>query len=247
MFSVTLIGPDGVGKTTISKELKQSFKLRVKYLYMGMNPNAGNVMLPTTRWWESRKRRMGSSNPDESGNDLGTVDARSVGDQQTASAAPANSVASKRPQGLFKSGATTVIKAVGLLNRLLDIGYRQLVAWIWMKRGYIVIYDRHYLYDYYHRQSSNDNKRLPLRHRIHDYVLKHILVQPDLLIILDAPGQVVFARKGEFNPEFLEMRRSQYLELQNVANYSKVLDATLPLDSVVQNVKECILEFHQTV
>jgi adenylate kinase len=61
MFTVTLVGPDGVGKTTVSKELEASLKLPIKYIYMGMNVEASNVMLPTTRWWETRKKKKGIS------------------------------------------------------------------------------------------------------------------------------------------------------------------------------------------
>ena len=61
MFTVTLKGPDGVGKTTVSKELEASFKLPIKSIYMGIDVEASNVMLPTTRWWETRKKKKGIS------------------------------------------------------------------------------------------------------------------------------------------------------------------------------------------
>ena len=61
MFTVTLIGPDGVGKNTVSQELEASLKLPIKYIYMRMNVEASNVMLPSTRWWETRKKEKGIS------------------------------------------------------------------------------------------------------------------------------------------------------------------------------------------
>src|SRR5688572_15148552 len=49
MATVALIGPDGSGKTTIARELEARQPLPLKYLYMGINAESGNVTLPTTR------------------------------------------------------------------------------------------------------------------------------------------------------------------------------------------------------
>src|SRR5437667_23836 len=48
-FTVALIGPDGAGKTTIGRRLEKSLPLPVRYLYMGVNAEASNALLPTTR------------------------------------------------------------------------------------------------------------------------------------------------------------------------------------------------------
>ena len=50
--------------------------------------------------------------------------------------------------------------------------------------------------------------------------------RPDLALILDAPGEVMFARKGEHSVEVLERRRRAYLELAPRFARSVVLDAT---------------------
>lgn len=232
MFTVTLIGPDGVGKTTVSKALEASFKLPIKYIYMGMNVEASNIMLPTTRWWETRKKSQGIS---------GRVIPRNNSETPAVSVNPAKS----RPSNSIRKRLSRKIrKSVGLGNRILEEWYRQLVAWIYVKRGFIVLFDRHFIYDYYHQDMQADNKNISLRRRIHGFVLRHSLREPDLLIILDAPGEVVFARKGEFNPEFLEKKRNQYLQLQYIVKNATVVDATQPLESVVQNVKENIHRFY---
>ena len=49
MFSVALIGPDGAGKSTIANMLAESFPVSVKVLYMGINLDSSNVVLPTSR------------------------------------------------------------------------------------------------------------------------------------------------------------------------------------------------------
>ncbi len=239
MFTVTLIGPDGVGKTTVSKELEESFNLPLKYIYMGMNVEASNIMLPTTRWWETRKKNKGITghvipHSQKVQNELDHEDK-----------ALDELVRKAETRNLAKKLIRKIRKSVGLGNRILEEWYRQLVSWVYVQRGYIVLFDRHFIYDYYHQDMQVGDKNISLKRRIHGFVLKYTLREPDLLIILDAPGEVVFARKGEFNPEFLEIKRKQYLELQSVAKNSVVVDTTIPLELVVSHVKEQIYKFHQ--
>ena len=49
MVTVALIGADGAGKTSVARALERSRDLPIKYLYMGINTEASNHMLPTTR------------------------------------------------------------------------------------------------------------------------------------------------------------------------------------------------------
>jgi thymidylate kinase len=56
---------------------------------------------------------------------------------------------------------------------------------------------------------------------------------PDLVLVLDAPGELLFARKGEHDPVLLEERRQGYLRLAGGFRSSVVLDATQPADAVL--------------
>ena len=251
MFTVTLIGPDGVGKTTVAKQLEATFKLPIKYIYMGMNVEASNVMLPTTRWWETRKKNKGISgrilpgyDPETTASGLGSGNYDFIEQNDHSEALPANKTATRTLKDIRKWVIRKIRKSVGLTNRIFEEWYRQFVAWLNVKRGVIVLFDRHYVYDYYHHDMQTENVNNSLKRRIHGFILTHTLREPDLLIVLDAPGEVVFARKGEFSPEFLETKRSQYLELQHVVEHCKVIDATQPLESVVSNVKDSIYQFY---
>jgi thymidylate kinase len=233
MFTVALIGPDGVGKTTIARQLECSFPVPVKYLYMGDNVLSSNVTLPTTRWWKTRHLREekdacgGTAPYAASGNGKHRASSRS------------------RRRGALRTTRHAVRKTLGFCNRLLEEYYRQLVARYYSWRGYIVVFDRHFRWDYYHVDILPQAVGRSFKRRLHGFLLSYILREPDLVICLDAPGEVVFGRKGEFTPEHLEMRRGQWLSLCTVIANFAVVDATQPLERVVQDVGRIIGEFHR--
>jgi hypothetical protein len=53
-----------------------------------------------------------------------------------------------------------------------------------------------------------------------------------VFVVLDAPGQLMFDRKGEHTPEILEERRQRYLELGSRFDNVEVVDATQDAASV---------------
>lgn len=63
---------------------------------------------------------------------------------------------------------------------------------------------------------------------------------PDVLLVLDAPGRVMFARKGEHSVEILEERRQAYLQLADRLPNARVLDATQPRNMVQRTATEVI-------
>lgn len=103
-----------------------------------------------------------------------------------------------------------------------------------IREGYLVIADRHSLLD-----LLSD----PLRYR---YGGPHWLVQaairlvpmPDLILLLDAPLEVLLSRKREIPAEKLAELREAYLRLSNQMSGFSVIDASQPLEEVVASVKE---------
>jgi thymidylate kinase len=120
--------------------------------------------------------------------------------------------------------------------------FRQLVAVYHRSRGAIVVFDRHFFADYYHADVLGQDRR-SMSSRIHGFLLEHAYPKPDLVICLDAPGSVLFARKGEASPEWLDRRRSQYLSLRDAVPHFVVVDADRPLDAVTREVAAVITEF----
>jgi len=227
MFTVALIGPDGIGKTTIARHLEKSLPLAVKYLYMGDNLESSNYVLPTTRWWSARKK------------------AKQAGE---ASAAPAKAPRDPARQSgvrFLRAARRRVQDAHGLLHTVAEEGYRQFVADRFSKRGYIVVFDRHFLLDYYHHLLDPNVERRRFGHRLHGFLLKLVNREPDLVICLDAPGDVPFKRKGERTPELLEDRRTQYLSLGKIVKNFAVVDADRSLALVIEDVARHITRFRE--
>ena len=224
MFTAALIGPDGSGKSLVSKQLVSVLSdMPIKRVYMGINLEASNLMLPTTRLLLTMKRASGGR-PDMAGPYEPSASRRS----------------SKNPVKRLLSG----IKDWALLaNRVAEEWFRQLVAWTYLRRGFNVLFDRHFVLDYYFYDMAYDDPGKPLHRRVHGYLLKHYYPCPDLVIYLDAPAELLFERKKEGTVESIERRRQEYLSLCEVVPAFEVVDASQPVEQVVQQAAEIIRRF----
>ncbi len=63
---------------------------------------------------------------------------------------------------------------------------------------------------------------------------------PDRMVFLDAPAEVVFARKGELTIEELERRREHYREMQPQFPQWVTVEADQPLDEVLAELNEML-------
>ena len=214
-FTVALVGPDGVGKTTLARRLERDAPERFRYVYMGDNAESARIMLPTTRWWAGRRGAAAGPRAAEGG--------------------------TRRPDGALRTIVRPLRKALGLAHRMLEEAYRERVARRFVREGLIVVYDRHFLLDYLHGDARAG--RAALGRRIQRFLRQRLLAPPDLVIILDAPGEVVFRRKREFTPEHLEQRRREYVELQSILAHTAVVDADREPGAVAADVRRAIDRF----
>lgn len=223
MFTVALIGPDGAGKSTIGRKLEQVSPIPAKYVYMGVNLESSNLVLPTTRLLLETKRARGRR-PDI------TVP-RHMYKMQT------------RPSHA-KRTKTGLRATLRFLNLTTEEWFRQLIVWYYKFRGYCVILDRHFYFDYYAHDIANENPKRPLHSRIHGFMLDKLYPKPDFVIFLDAPSEVLFARKPEGTLEAREIRRQEYLDLRKAVKNYAVVDVSRPEEEVLREISDLIMKFH---
>ena len=215
MASVAFIGPDGTGKTTITRRLEQSGLLPFKYLYMGVTIYAATTTLPTTRLAGFLKRRLRRRTEASDGATPGAGDPR---------------------------GAGWLWATARLGNHLAEEWFRQLVSWSYQLRGYVVLYDRHFMFDF----SPEIVAGMPTDpdRRLHHWLVTHAYPKPELVFFLDAPGEVLYARKGESTVEELNRRRQGFQALgARMPNVIRV-DATRPVDDVYGDVVAHLTRFY---
>ena len=181
-LAIALLAPDGAGKTTLAQQLARDRFLRACLIYMGTNPEAVTVSLPTSRLLNRFAGKEGS-------------------------------------RGLLSRG-------LRFCNRALDQWYRSAVALCCKASGRFVVFDR-YVYD-----SCLASPATTLGRRIRRRILGSSWARPDLVILLDAPGEVLYARKREHSPERLDAQRQKYLSLQGRVPNIVVVDATREADQV---------------
>ena len=210
MTTVALIGPDGAGKSSIVRRVAHGLHVPTTIVYMGINLEASTLMLPTTRLaLEVKRRRQGR--PDMVGA-TSSADARGTG------------------------GVTgTIRSALRLANWLAEEWFRQLVAWIHQRRGRVVLFDRHFFCDYYAADVVGRRPGRPWTSRVHGAILARY-PRPDLVVFLDAPAEILHARKGEGTVESLERMRQDLLAVENVVDRFVRVDATQDADAVTRDV-----------
>jgi thymidylate kinase len=217
-LSVALVGPDGAGKSTITAHLRHAtLPAPVTTIYMGVNLEASTLMLPTTRLLLAAKRARGGR-PD--------LVASSLRDVQEAPSAP-----TRRGAGLKNAARLTVWMTEEWLRQLVALGHGL--------RGRIVVFDRHFFLDYYHAEVEGGRRR-GAAERLHGWMLSRVYPKPDLVILLDAPAEVLHARKPEATVAWLERRRLQYLELAPLVPQFVVVDVDRPLEAAVSEVVAAI-------
>ncbi len=217
MTTVALIGADGSGKTTVARRVAEEGSLPIRYLYMGSNPEASSHRLPTTRLILNVRRLLGK--------------------EKASAGGPPDPARRKRaPRGVLRRALSGIREGLRVVNLLAEEWYRQAVASHYERRGYIVLFDRHFYWDYRAHDISGDSGRRSFWRRIHGLVLDRFYPKPDLVILLDAPSRVLFERKREGTIELIESRRREYHGVRDLVRRFALVNADQPVDAVARDV-----------
>lgn len=220
MVTVALVGPDGAGKSTVARQVVAGLPFPARRVYMGVNLDASTTMLPTTRLALAVKRARGGR-PDMTG--------------RTGSG-PGD------PERRRRGALAGLRSSLRMANWIAEEWYRQAIAAVHQRRGRVVVFDRHFLCDYY-AHDVVDRPGRSLAGRVHGFNLRRLYPRPDLVVLLDAPAEVLHARKGEGSIETLEARRQEYLGQAGLFRRFVVVDASQPTEAVVAAVRARIVEF----
>ena len=107
-----------------------------------------------------------------------------------------------------------------------------------LARGTLALFDRHY-YD-----LLVDTKRYRYGGPLWlARVVGRFIPHPHLVILLDAPPEVLYARKQEISYEEVTRQREAYLELVRSLPNGHVIDTSKPLDEAVARAEQIILDY----
>lgn len=226
MTSIAFIGGDGAGKTTVAHNVITSCGLPMKYLYMGLSTRSSNHALPTSRLVFFLKRRMYQK-----------AAKKTTGVLPEDMPASALEYAEEKPRGW-------VWNAARFLNRLAEAWYRQIISTYYQLRGFVVVYDRHFFFDSAPGVVNSSDQKLQVFDQLYFWMMSHLYPRPSLTIFLDAPPDVLYARKGEASPEYLAQQRGVFLEQgKKLAHFIRV-DASQPLEQVFTEVMQHVQTFY---
>lgn len=222
MFRITLIGPDGAGKSAVAEQLLSRMQIPARRIYMGVNLEASEVMIPSARLqrWIRRCRCVPA---DADGPRDPTVKTRSS--------------ASLIMKGLrfCKSGLRTV-------HLIADEIYRLCVIRWWLARGIVVIQDRDYFVDYYEYDIAAADRSF--WQRVHGFFLRRFYSRPDLTILLDVPAEMMLERKQEGTIELLQRRRGFYQSFLSEMPLGLSIDAAGPLNEVATRCHDHVMQYY---
>ena len=117
----------------------------------------------------------------------------------------------RRRRGTQRATVTTA-RRVSVLRECAFVIYRALRFWAILVRGYLAAWSGHIVLCDRHPIEG-----LAIRPRTHPgaaglerFLFGRLMPRPDAVIVLDAPGELLFARKKENSPEQLEAQRRRW-------------------------------------
>jgi len=141
------------------------------------------------------------------------------------------------PHGRAPRGLLFSMAKVFLMIADYWLGYATQIAPA-MRRSQLIVFDR-YMYD-----LLVDSKRI--RYGGPAWLLRFasaVVPHPNVVILLDAPPEVLWSRKQEVPFTEVMRQREEYLNLAHRLAFAKIVNAAQPLDDVIRDVDEAIVGY----
>ena len=132
------------------------------------------------------------------------------------------------------------IPGVVLAARIALIWVRRLVAWNHQLHRKIVVFDRFPI-----DGGVPPGYRATLLGRWSRSIQRWSCPPPNLAILLDAPGEVLHERSGEYDEHTLEAWRVRYLELADSRPWIHVIDGRRPSGEIVDEASALVWELYR--
>lgn len=220
MVTVALVGADGAGKTTVGRALPAALGRPARYVYLGANPASATHALPTTRAVHrirAARGRAAAGGPPALDHDLGP-----------------------RTDGSLLASAVGGVRGAGrVTNQVAEGTYQWAVIHWHRRRGRVVVVDRWHTADH-HAHELAPGARLGRARRVHARFIRLAFPAPDLVVVLDAPAEVLHARKGEGTLAEVAHRREEYLDYLRTVGRGARVDASRPLGEVLDAVVDAV-------
>ena len=142
--------------------------------------------------------------------------------------------------GRLEQADSLRVPGLVLAARLLVLWARYARGAMHRARGEIVLFERYTL-----DGAVPSGVRLDLGGRISRRVQRWACPMPDLVVLLDASGLTMHARKGEYDAAVLEDWRAAYARLRRSVPALEVIDAEQPADAVRRAAEELVWRRYQ--
>jgi len=133
----------------------------------------------------------------------------------------------------------SLVPGMGLVRGMVRLRAKWLTGLRHRLAGRLVIFDR-YGYD----ELIADPRKLSWPQRVRRTLLARATPHPDLVVILDAPGEVMYQRKKEHDPAALERQRQRLLEIRPQLGHSVVVDASRAPVTVARDVTAAVWDVY---
>jgi thymidylate kinase len=134
--------------------------------------------------------------------------------------------------GLYPAGRRQYrLPGLGTVAVLVRLWRMAILATWYRRQGDLVLFDR-YAYDATLPLPAGAARRTRLRRAL----LGRSSPRPDLLVVLDAPTDVLRGRRAEHSVEAVEAHRRRYAELARTVPHGTLVDASASVDTVRREV-----------